>query len=84
MYESPLEWEELVRKLINHKSSLPESDPTYPIYTDVLNGKKNYIVTYLPCYVSHLLPPKLSWVFYSFLIGSVMKNYLSSCSSLYF
>ncbi|XP_069957344.1 BLOC-2 complex member HPS3 isoform X3 [Cherax quadricarinatus] len=38
MYESPLEWEELVLKLITHKSSLPESDPAYQVYSDILNG----------------------------------------------
>lgn len=51
MYDTPLEWEELVSKLINHKSSLPESDPTYQIYSDVLNGKKDYIVIYVDTYL---------------------------------
>lgn len=44
MYESPIEWEELVTKLIDYKSSLPESDPAHQIYSDVLNGEYTYLM----------------------------------------
>ncbi|XP_071522877.1 BLOC-2 complex member HPS3 isoform X3 [Panulirus ornatus] len=48
MYESPLEWEELVLKVINQKSSLPESDPSYQVYADVLNDVLGDLVVSSP------------------------------------
>ncbi|XP_045621945.1 BLOC-2 complex member HPS3 isoform X2 [Procambarus clarkii] len=48
MYKSPLEWEELVSKLINHKSSLPESDPSYQVYYDILNDVLGELVVVSP------------------------------------
>lgn len=37
VYESSIEWEDMVCQLLERKSSLPESDPTLPTYTMVLN-----------------------------------------------
>lgn len=48
MYESPLEWEELVTKLINYKLNLQESDPAHQIYSDVLNAVLSELVMSAP------------------------------------
>ncbi|KAK4302345.1 hypothetical protein Pmani_025562 [Petrolisthes manimaculis] len=48
MYESPAEWEDLVSKLISHKSSLPESDPSLQVYSDVLSDVLGELVVSAP------------------------------------
>ncbi|XP_027229784.1 BLOC-2 complex member HPS3 isoform X1 [Penaeus vannamei] len=58
MYESAAEWEELVYKLINHKSSLCESDPSYSVYSDVLNDVLSELVMTAPLDVFIRIIPK--------------------------
>ncbi|XP_042207790.1 Hermansky-Pudlak syndrome 3 protein-like isoform X2 [Homarus americanus] len=48
MYETTLEWEELVCKLINHKSTLTEPDPTYQVYSDIVNDVLGELVVSSP------------------------------------
>ncbi|XP_066989982.1 BLOC-2 complex member HPS3 isoform X2 [Macrobrachium rosenbergii] len=73
VYDTPIEWVDLVSALINHKAGLASSDPAHQVYSDVLNDVLSDLVVTSPLDVFLRIIPSSH--------HEELRNYIRQCHS---